>query len=151
MSSIPVVMPLTASTSSPQLAAESVSVDATAQPLAQNISSHEQIVTPWDVQGSVDVDGKQQAIDYDKLIDQFGTRRIDDALLKRFETLTGRRPHIFLRRGMFFSHREFDKILDRYEQGKPFFLIHRTWTQQRKHASRPYGAICFNQMVARRL
>jgi len=122
MSSIPVVMPLTASTSSPQLAAESVSVDATAQPLAQNISSHEQIVTPWDVQGSVDVDGKQQAIDYDKLIDQFGTRRIDDALLKRFETLTGRRPHIFLRRGMFFSHREFDKILDRYEQGKPFFL-----------------------------
>lgn len=62
-------------------------------------------MTPWDVQGSVDVDGKQQAIDYDKLVDQFGTRRLDEALLKRFETLTGRRPHIFLRRGMFFSHR----------------------------------------------
>lgn len=65
----------------------------------------EQIVTPWDVQGSVSNDGRQQAIDYDKLIDQFGTRRVDQKLLERFEILTGRRPHVFLRRGMFFSHR----------------------------------------------
>ncbi|KAK7689019.1 tryptophan--tRNA ligase [Cerrena zonata] len=83
---------------------------------------HEQVVTPWDVQGSVSTDGKQLAIDYDKLVVQFGTRRIDQALLERFERLTGRKPHILLRRGMFFSHREFDKILDRYEQGKPFYL-----------------------------
>jgi len=67
--------------------------------------THEQIVTPWDVHGSVSSDGKQQAIDYDKLVDQFGTRRIDRQLLVRFETLTGHRPHVFLRRGMFFSHR----------------------------------------------
>ncbi|KAF8894494.1 hypothetical protein BD779DRAFT_1668995 [Infundibulicybe gibba] len=85
-------------------------------------SGHEQVVTPWDVQGSVSTDGKQQAIDYDKLIDQFGTRRVDQLLLERFEKITGKKPHVFLRRGMFFSHREFDKILDRYEQGKPFFL-----------------------------
>ena len=99
---------------------------------------HEQIVTPWDVQGSVTTDGKQNAIDYDKLIDQFGTRRIDSVILGRFEKLTGHKPHPFLRRGMFFSHRlasrfwschchlievrEFDKILDRYEKGQPFFL-----------------------------
>ncbi|KAG6850599.1 tryptophan--tRNA ligase [Arthromyces matolae] len=82
----------------------------------------DQVVTPWDVQGSVSADGKQQAIDYDKLVDQFGTRRVDEALLARFEKLTGHRPHVFLRRGMFFSHRDFDKILDRFEQGKPFFL-----------------------------
>ena len=62
-------------------------------------------MTPWDVQGSVSSDGQQLAIDYDKLIDQFGTRRIDAALLERFERLTGHRPHILLRRGMFFSHR----------------------------------------------
>jgi len=92
------------------------------------------------VQGSVSNDGKQLAIDYDKLIVQFGTRRIDAALLEKFERLTGHRAHPFLRRGLFFSHRwvfvglrvsgacisvirrEFDKILDRYEQGKPFFL-----------------------------
>ena len=55
--------------------------------------------------GSVSSDGKQLAIDYDKLVDQFGTRRIDTKLLERFEQLTGHRPHVFLRRGMFFSHR----------------------------------------------
>ncbi|KAI0345207.1 tryptophanyl-tRNA synthetase [Trametopsis cervina] len=85
-------------------------------------SSHAQVVTPWDVQGSVSADGQQLAIDYDKLVDQFGTRRIDQALLDRFERLTGKKPHVLLRRGMFFSHREFDKILDRFEQGKPFYL-----------------------------
>ncbi len=85
-------------------------------------ASQEQVVTPWDVQGSVSADGQQQAIDYDKLIVQFGTKRIDKELLDRFERLTGHKPHVFMRRGMFFSHREFDKILDRYEQGKPFFL-----------------------------
>jgi tryptophanyl-tRNA synthetase len=92
------------------------------KPASGDAKPHEQVVTPWDVQGSVSADGKQLAIDYDKLIDQFGTRRIDQALLERFERLTGHKPHIFLRRGMFFSHREFDKILDRFEQGKPFYL-----------------------------
>lgn len=67
--------------------------------------AQDQIVTPWDVHGGVSSDGKQQAIDYDKLIHQFGTRRIDATLLARFEKLTGRRPHVLLRRGMFFSHR----------------------------------------------
>ena len=49
--------------------------------------AHGQVVTPWDVQGSVAEDGKQLAIDYDKLIDQFGTKRVDAALLERFERL----------------------------------------------------------------
>ncbi|KAG1900725.1 tryptophanyl-tRNA synthetase [Suillus fuscotomentosus] len=92
------------------------------QPTTIPPEAHEQLVTPWDVQGSVSADGKQLAIDYDKLIIQFGTRRVDAELLERFEKLTGHKPHPLLRRGMFFSHREFDKILDRYEQGKPFFL-----------------------------
>ena len=65
----------------------------------------EQVVTPWDVQGGVTEDGKQLGIDYDKLIVQFGTRSIDSELLQRFERLTGHKPHVLLRRGMFFSHR----------------------------------------------
>ncbi|KAI8584770.1 hypothetical protein K450DRAFT_217940 [Umbelopsis ramanniana AG] len=84
-------------------------------------ASADQNVTPWDVEGAV-VDGVAQAIDYNKLINQFGTKAIDDELLQRFEKLTGRKPHIFLRRGVFFSHREFNRILDRYEAKKPFFL-----------------------------
>jgi tryptophanyl-tRNA synthetase len=64
----------------------------------------QQDVNPWSVQGAV-VDGVQLAIDYDKLIEQFGTRRIDEAMLARFERATGHKPHRFLRRGLFFSHR----------------------------------------------
>src|SRR5258708_39070002 len=67
------------------------------------LRTHEQIGTPWDVHGSVSSDGKQQAIDYDKLVDQFGTRRIDSQLLVQFETLTGHRPHVFLRGAVIFS------------------------------------------------
>nr|KAJ3411377.1 tryptophan--tRNA ligase [Polyrhizophydium stewartii] len=81
----------------------------------------QQKIDPWSVQGAM-VDGKVQAIDYDKLIDDFGTKRIDDELLARLERLTGHRPHRFLRRGLFFSHRDLSQLLDKYEQGKPFFL-----------------------------
>lgn len=72
-------------------------------------STAEQNVTPWEVEGAV-VDGVQQAIDYNKLIEQFGTRAIDEALLQRFESLTGRKPHVLLRRGTFFSHRYVDGL-----------------------------------------
>jgi tryptophanyl-tRNA synthetase len=82
----------------------------------------EQNVNPWEVSGEVGADGKVAAIDYNKLLQQFGTRRISQELLVRFEQLTGQRPHILLRRGMFFSHRDLERILDRYEAGKPFFL-----------------------------
>ncbi|KAF3922425.1 hypothetical protein AA313_de0205306 [Arthrobotrys entomopaga] len=84
-------------------------------------SNAEQNIDPWNVQGAV-VDGKIQAIDYDKLIQQFGTRKISPELLAKFERVTGHKPHRFLRRGYFFSHRDLESILDRYEQGKPFFL-----------------------------
>ncbi|KXS14845.1 Tryptophanyl-tRNA synthetase, cytoplasmic [Gonapodya prolifera JEL478] len=82
----------------------------------------EQLVTPWDVKGAVNEDGTQAGIDYDKLIQQFGTRKIEPALIARFEKAIGRPVHPLLRRGLFFSHRELDDILTRFEQGKPFFL-----------------------------
>lgn len=82
----------------------------------------DQVVTPWDVEGAVDENGVQQSIDYEKLIKQFGTKAIGEETLARFEAVTGRKPHHFLRKGVFFSERDFNKILDLYEQGKPFFL-----------------------------
>ncbi len=60
--------------------------------------------------------------DYTKLIEQFGTKLIDDALLERFERLTGQKPHRFLRRQIAFSHRDFELILDKYEQKEPLFI-----------------------------
>ncbi|OLL24246.1 Tryptophan--tRNA ligase, cytoplasmic [Neolecta irregularis DAH-3] len=87
----------------------------------QQPAEQAQTVTPWEVHGAT-VGGQQLGIDYDRLIAQFGTRPIDSALLERFAALTGRPPHRFLRRGVFFSHRDLASILDRYEQGKPFYL-----------------------------
>ena len=71
------------------------------------------IVTPWEVQGD---------IDYDKLIRDFGSSPIDQALLDRFERLTHQAPHHFLRRGLFFSHRDMHQLLDVYEKGVPFYI-----------------------------
>jgi tryptophanyl-tRNA synthetase len=89
-----------------------------AEPTTANV---DQVVTPWEVDGAI-VDGKAVAIDYDRLIAQFGTKKITPEVLERFERVTGHRPHRYLRRGMFFSERDLDAILTRYETGKPFFL-----------------------------
>lgn len=77
----------------------------------------EQIVTPWEVET-----GSSKGIDYNKLIKDFGSQEIDHAMIDRIEKLTGHRAHRFLRRGIFFSHREMNRILDLYEKGTPFYL-----------------------------
>lgn len=70
------------------------------------------IVTPWEVKGK---------IDYDKLIKQFGVKIIDDALLERIKKHT-KKLHFMLTRKIFFSHRDLDFILSKYEAGEKFFL-----------------------------
>ncbi|ODV97046.1 hypothetical protein PACTADRAFT_1629 [Pachysolen tannophilus NRRL Y-2460] len=80
-----------------------------------------QKITPWEVEGAV-VNGKLQGIDYQKLVEQFGTKLITLETMKRFKEVTGREPHHFMKKGLFFSERDFNKILDLYEAGQPFFL-----------------------------
>ncbi len=70
------------------------------------------VVTPWEVRGE---------IDYNKLIERFGTEPIDEELLKRIETAAGG-LHPLLTRGVFYSHRDLNWILDEYEKGNDFFL-----------------------------
>lgn len=97
------------------------------KPEVQNLSleekeePREQRVTPWEVDGAIE-DGVNQGIDYEKLIVSFGSKHITPEILERFEKVTGHRPHLLMRRGLFFSERDFSQILDLYEQGKPFFL-----------------------------
>lgn len=71
------------------------------------------IVTPWEVSGTVD---------YEKLVREFGSTLIDPSLIERVERVTGERAHHFLRRGIFFSHRDMHHLLDLYEGGTPFYL-----------------------------
>ena len=76
------------------------------------MSSDEFVVTPWHVEGD---------IDYDKLIKQFGTQKISNDLLSKLQKITGE-DHFMLRRGVFFSHRDLNLILENYEKGQEFFL-----------------------------
>jgi len=69
-------------------------------------------VTPWNVEGD---------IDYEKLIKRFGTQKITPELISKIDKFTNE-SHFMLRRGIFFSHREVNRILDDYEKGKKFFL-----------------------------
>ena len=85
------------------------------------LAETEQKITPWEVEGAV-VDGQAVGIDYDKLITQFGTKKISEELLDRFRSVTGHEPHHFMRKGLFFSERDFNRILDLYEHGEQFFL-----------------------------
>ncbi|KAF2072574.1 hypothetical protein CYY_006123 [Polysphondylium violaceum] len=78
-------------------------------------TTEDQVITPWEVSS---VGG----VDYDKLVNQFGSTKIDDALIARFEKVTGKKAHHFLRRGIFFSHRDLKELLDHHESGKQWFL-----------------------------
>jgi tryptophanyl-tRNA synthetase len=75
-----------------------------------------QEVTPWEVSGG------EGGIDYNKLIRDFGCSSITPEIVDRISRLTGTRPHRFLRRGLFFSHRDLSSLLDKYEKGQPFYL-----------------------------
>ncbi|GMH72114.1 hypothetical protein TrLO_g6977 [Triparma laevis f. longispina] len=78
----------------------------------------EMVVNPWDVAGE---------IDYNKLIEKFGSQEIDIPLLLRIESAIRKigkvtTLHPWIRRSIFFSHRDMNKILDCVESGKPFYL-----------------------------
>ncbi|KAB7507788.1 Tryptophan--tRNA ligase, cytoplasmic [Armadillidium nasatum] len=60
--------------------------------------------------------------DIGKFIDVFGCSKIDEELISRLEKVIGRKAHHFIKRGIFFSHRELHRILTLAEQGKPFYL-----------------------------
>jgi len=76
------------------------------------MAKQEFVVTPWEVKGK---------IDYSKLIKEFGTAPLTPELLKRIQKHTGE-LHYMLKRGIFFSHRDLNWLLDEYEKGNKFFL-----------------------------
>ncbi|XP_066539512.1 tryptophan--tRNA ligase, cytoplasmic [Hoplias malabaricus] len=74
-------------------------------------------VDPWNVATT-----NAKGVDYDKLIVRFGSNKIEQELIDRISRVTGQTPHRFLRRGVFFSHRDMTQVLDAYENKKSFFL-----------------------------
>ncbi|XP_047994660.1 tryptophan--tRNA ligase, cytoplasmic [Leguminivora glycinivorella] len=81
------------------------------------VNDDDDVVDPWNVTGK-----SETGIDYDKLIKRFGSSKIDDEVIQRFEKVTGKKAHHLLRRGIFFSHRDIHSILNLVEAGKKFYL-----------------------------
>ena len=78
----------------------------------------EMVVNAWEVKGK---------IDYTKLVNQFGSTLIDPDLLQRIEAATVGKGHVpqlhrFLRRGIFFSHRDLSTLLDCISKGQQLYL-----------------------------
>ncbi|MHA1715701.1 MAG: tryptophan--tRNA ligase [Promethearchaeota archaeon] len=70
------------------------------------------VVTPWEISGE---------IDYNRIVEDFGLQLIDDDIIEQIRAQT-KEIHPFLRRRIFFSHRDFDWILKMYRDGNEFFL-----------------------------
>ena len=70
------------------------------------------VVTPWEVTG---------AVDYDRLVREFGTQHISSGLAIRLEDILGPASYL-VRRKIFFSHRDLDLVLKDYDKGRGFFL-----------------------------
>jgi len=71
------------------------------------------VVTPWEVSGE---------IDYKKLVKKFGTTFLSTKEIEKIKSYSGGKLHLLLRRGLFFSHRDFDWILQKLEKGEKFVL-----------------------------
>lgn len=67
-------------------------------------------VNPYEVEGK---------INYQKLVQDFGIKEIDDKLYNQIKSFS---DHKFLRRNIFFAHRDLDKILDCAKKGQDFFM-----------------------------
>jgi tryptophanyl-tRNA synthetase len=70
------------------------------------------VVTPWEVKGD---------IDYDKLVEKFGTELVSERLINKIKKHAGT-VHPMLRRNIFYSHRDLNKIISEYEKGNKFVL-----------------------------
>jgi len=93
----------------------------TAAAASADVPTHDEddddVVDPWNVTSKSD-----SGINYDKLIVKFGSSKIDQELINRIEAIIKRPVHHFIKRGIFFSHRDMHSILNLYENKKPFYL-----------------------------
>lgn len=77
----------------------------------------EDVVTAFNI-----VAASEKGIDYEKLLVKFGCSPLTEDLKQKIERLTGMKPHRFIRRDIFYCHRDLDLVLNRYDQEKLFYL-----------------------------
>ncbi|KAL1530098.1 hypothetical protein AB1Y20_001020 [Prymnesium parvum] len=74
------------------------------------------VVDPWTATAG------SKGFDYMKLVDKFGSQKITPELIAKFERITGHKAHPWIQRGIFFSHRDLDFILDEHAAGRQIYL-----------------------------
>lgn len=74
-----------------------------------SMTENEAVVNPWEVKGDVN---------YEKLVKDFGTSVLSDKISKKLQ-----KSHPLLRRGIYFSHRDFDKWLAAFDSKKKVSVI----------------------------
>ena len=95
-------------------------------------------VTPYEVEG---------VVDYNHLVTEFGITPLTATDLQRIKKLA-KGLHPYLRRGIFFAHRDLKWCLDEYEKGNKFFLYTgcgpsgTSLSTRRRTASRPTTRRC---------
>ena len=82
---------------------------------SNNNNKNDFLVTPWEVHG--DFEEKN----YIKLIEKFGTQPLSVEVINKIKKLTGE-VHPLIKSQYFFSHRDLDWILNKYENGEKFYL-----------------------------
>ncbi len=76
------------------------------------MSKEKGAVTPWSVSG---------AVDYDRLITEFGVEKLTPLLNSKLKSIA-KEDHFMLSRHVFFAHRDLAWLLSEYEKGNKFFL-----------------------------
>ena len=66
-------------------------------------------------------DGAAKMTD-ERLISDFGCKPLDEKILKEWEEVTGKKPHPFMARGLYFCHRELEQILAAKRAGKQIYI-----------------------------
>ena len=62
------------------------------------------------------VNNTGKEINYKKLLVKFGCYSVDEKIIAKMEQLTNALVHRFIRRGIFYAHRDFDAILNAAEK-----------------------------------
>lgn len=104
---------------------QAVAQEAEAKRIAQEQEAKQAEVVAAEEEMVVNIEEVKGKVDYDKLVDQFGSTLIDSELLEKLEMVSkGRvgRLHRFLRRNIFFSHRDLHTLLDAVIAGTPIYL-----------------------------
>jgi tryptophanyl-tRNA synthetase len=60
--------------------------------------------------------------DYDRLVNQFGLKRIDSSLKDRLEKITGMENHHLIKRNLVYAHLDLDLIMNDIEKGKEVYI-----------------------------